>query len=197
LIRPPFKELPHADLEANAVRSADPAAVLARAKNLRKFIVDLTLRICREKTVDYFEADYPQGGPDGMAMRGTRGSREDPRRRAEETEDPYKTYAKVKGREEPPGERRKKEARVQEAPRGAPHRRRPVGGPLRLEVSLRSSPSRRTEAVRRGVLDDKGRSRRPSRRSAFLKEIEEHIPGEFIFGASATRRSASASASTS
>src|SRR5215471_14731459 len=40
---------------------------------MRSFIVDLTLRICRERTVDYFLEDFPAGGPDGMASPGEEG----------------------------------------------------------------------------------------------------------------------------
>src|SRR5688500_13903683 len=78
----------------------DPAAILARARSLRKFTVDLTLRICRERTVDYFERDFPGGGPDGMRSPGEEGKVV--RIRAQEPKKlrvPYKTYAKVKGRD--------------------------------------------------------------------------------------------------
>src|SRR5215470_3569694 len=40
---------------------------------MRSFIVDLTLRICRERTVDYFLEDFPGGGPDGMQSPGEEG----------------------------------------------------------------------------------------------------------------------------
>src|SRR5262245_44252019 len=51
----------------------DPASILREAEALRPFIVDLTLRICRERTVDYFVDDYPGGGPDGMKSPGEEG----------------------------------------------------------------------------------------------------------------------------
>src|SRR5437667_11448279 len=51
----------------------DPRAILDEAQALRPFIVDLTLRICRERTVDYFVEDFPGGGPDGMASPGEEG----------------------------------------------------------------------------------------------------------------------------
>ena len=40
---------------------------------MRGLIVDWTLRICREKTVNFDVADYPASGPDGMASPGEEG----------------------------------------------------------------------------------------------------------------------------
>ncbi len=48
----------------------DSSQVLHEAESMRSFIVDLTLRICRERTVDYFVEDFPRGGPDGMESPG-------------------------------------------------------------------------------------------------------------------------------
>ena len=51
----------------------DASQILREAESMRSFIVDLTLRICRERTVDYFVEDFPGGGPDGMASPGEEG----------------------------------------------------------------------------------------------------------------------------
>src|SRR5207237_10180218 len=51
----------------------DPLQILREAEALRSFIVDLTLRICRERTVDYYIEDFPEGGPDGMKSPGEEG----------------------------------------------------------------------------------------------------------------------------
>src|SRR5437870_7139476 len=51
----------------------DPSQILRDAESMRAFIVDLTLRICRERTVDYFVEDFPGGGPDGMKSPGEEG----------------------------------------------------------------------------------------------------------------------------
>ncbi|HKB07224.1 MAG TPA: M20/M25/M40 family metallo-hydrolase, partial [Candidatus Polarisedimenticolia bacterium] len=53
--------------------SLDPRVLLGEARALRPFIVDLTLRVCRERTVNYFPEDFPGGGPDGMASPGQEG----------------------------------------------------------------------------------------------------------------------------
>src|ERR1700733_9638276 len=51
----------------------DTLDILREAESMRSFIVDLTLRISRERTVDYFAQDYPGGGPDGMKSPGEEG----------------------------------------------------------------------------------------------------------------------------
>jgi succinyl-diaminopimelate desuccinylase len=50
--------------------SIDTAPYAQRAQQLRGFIVDLTLEICRRRTVDYRQEDFPQGGPDDMPAPG-------------------------------------------------------------------------------------------------------------------------------
>src|SRR5438067_11417742 len=52
----------------------DPSEILRDAESMRAFIVDLTLRICRERTVDYFVEDFRGGGPDGMKSPGDEGT---------------------------------------------------------------------------------------------------------------------------
>ncbi len=51
----------------------DPLQILREAELMRSFIVDLTLRISRERTVNYFVEDFPGGGPDGMKSPGEEG----------------------------------------------------------------------------------------------------------------------------
>src|SRR5262244_389720 len=51
----------------------DPLQILRDAELMRSFIVDLTLRISRECTVDYLIEDFPGGGPDGMKSPGEEG----------------------------------------------------------------------------------------------------------------------------
>ena len=51
----------------------DASQILREAESMRSFIVELTLRICRERTVNYFLEDFPAGGPDGMASPGEEG----------------------------------------------------------------------------------------------------------------------------
>jgi len=51
----------------------EPQSIRREAEAMRAFIVDLTLRICRERTVDYFVDDFPGGGPDGMKSPGEEG----------------------------------------------------------------------------------------------------------------------------
>ena len=57
----------------STVSLPDPRAILDEAVGLRPFIVDLTLRICRERTVNYIESDFPGEGPDGLTSPGQEG----------------------------------------------------------------------------------------------------------------------------
>ncbi len=41
-----------------------------RAEKAREFIVELTLSLCRERTVNYSPQDFPGDGPDGMPAPG-------------------------------------------------------------------------------------------------------------------------------
>ncbi|HZE88339.1 MAG TPA: M20/M25/M40 family metallo-hydrolase [Verrucomicrobiae bacterium] len=164
--------------------SADPAAVLARAKNLRKFIVDLTLRICREKTVDYFEADYPQGGPDGMAMPGHEGKVvKILAAELKKLKIPYKTYAKVKGRENLLASVGKKKPGYKKLLVVLHTDVVPSGAPSDWKFAPFKPFEKNGKLYGRGVLDDKGPLASAFATLRILKEIEEHIPGEFIFGA--------------
>ena len=162
----------------------DPAAILARSQSLRKFTVDLTLRICRERTVDYFERDFPGGGPDGMHSPGEEGKVV--RILAQELKKlrvPYKTYAKVRGRDNllaSVGLKRRGYKKLlvllhtDVVPSGAPSDWRfPPFKPF----------ERKGKLYGRGVLDDKGPLAACFTTLKILKEVEAELPGEFIFGA--------------
>src|SRR6476659_8585754 len=74
--------------------------ILREADSMRSFIVDLTLKICRERTVDYFIDDFPGGGPDGMQSPGDEGKVVQILERELDAHSvPYTTHAKVAGRE--------------------------------------------------------------------------------------------------
>src|SRR5205823_11583299 len=68
-----LKSTPHKRRRPVLPELPDPSQILREAESMRSFIVDLTLRICRERTVDYFVQDFPGGGPDGMASPGEEG----------------------------------------------------------------------------------------------------------------------------
>lgn len=160
------------------------SAVPAQAESLRRFIVDLTLRICRERTVDYFVDDFPAGGPDGMTSPGQEGrvvailASELVARSI-----PYTTHARVPGREN-------LLASVGQARSGY----RKLLVLLHTDVVPSGSPSdwrfdpfdpfeKDGKLYGRGVLDDKGPLAASFAALMLLKEREKEIPGEFIFGA--------------
>ncbi len=162
----------------------DPRAILQKADSLRSFIVELTLRICRERTVDYFESDFAGGGPDGMDMPGHEGkvvailAKE-----LDALGVPYRTYAKVKGREN-------LLARVGQ---GKPGYKKlmvllhtdvvPSGAPSDWKFAPFEPFERDGKLFGRGVLDDKGPLASSFATLRILKEHEDKVAGEFIFGA--------------
>src|SRR6266581_7183282 len=78
----------------------DPLQILREAELMRSFIVDLTLRISRERTVNYFVEDFPGGGPDGMKSPGEEGKVVAVIEKELAAQSiPYTTHAKVAGRE--------------------------------------------------------------------------------------------------
>jgi acetylornithine deacetylase/succinyl-diaminopimelate desuccinylase-like protein len=164
--------------------SPDPAAVQKRAESLRKFIVDLTLRICREKTVDYFEADYPQGGPDGMAMPGHEGKVvKILAAELKKLKVPYKTYAKVKGRENLIASVGKKKPGYKKLLVVLHTDVVPAGAPSDWKFAPFKPFEKNGKLYGRGVLDDKGPLVSAFATLRILKELEDQLPGEFIFGA--------------
>lgn len=162
----------------------DPGGLLARAEAMRPFIVDLTLRICRARTVNYFVEDFPAGGPDGMKSPGEEGkvvALLEPLLR--ERGIPCSVHAKVPGRES-------LLARVGQARPG--YRRLlallhtdvvPSGAPSDWRFAPFEPFEKEGKLYGRGVLDDKGPLAATVAALLLMKEHEEAMPGEFIFGA--------------
>ncbi|HET6374374.1 MAG TPA: M20/M25/M40 family metallo-hydrolase [Candidatus Polarisedimenticolia bacterium] len=162
----------------------DTSLILKEGKDLRSFIVDLTLRICRERTVNYTEGDFPGGGPDGMASPGEEGkvaailAKELTARGI-----PFTTHAKVPGRDS-------LVARVGQARAG--YRKLlvllhtdvvPSGSPSDWRFSPFEPFEKDGKLYGRGVLDDKGPLASAFAALMILKQHEGAVPGEFIFGA--------------
>jgi len=164
--------------------SYDPKKALEEAREMRPFIVDLTLRICRERTVDYFVDDFPAGGPDGMASPGEEGkvvailAGE-----LDRLGIPYTTHAKVPGRDN----------LLARVGRGLPGYRTlmallhtdvvPSGSPSDWKFAPFEPFEKDGKLYGRGVLDDKGPLASAFATLAILKRYEQELPGEFIFGA--------------
>lgn len=161
-----------------------PSDILREGESMRSFIVDLTLRICRERTVDYFTEDFPGRGPDGMASPGEEGrivailQRELTARSISAT-----THAKVAGREN-------LLARVGKARPG--YRKLmvllhtdvvPSGDPSAWKFAPFEPFEKDGKLYGRGVLDDKGPLASAFATLLILKKYEEFVDGEFIFGA--------------
>ena len=169
---------------SDAGQHAEPAAILKRAEALRGFIVDLTLRICRERTVDYFVDDFPQGGPDGMEMPGHEGKVVAIlEKELDAIGVPHKSYAKVRGREN-------LLARVGQAKPGYKKLMVllhtdvvPSGAPSDWKFAPFEPFEKDGKLYGRGVLDDKGPLAACFATLKILKEHEAAVPGEFIFGA--------------
>ncbi|HKY32337.1 MAG TPA: M20/M25/M40 family metallo-hydrolase [Candidatus Polarisedimenticolia bacterium] len=162
----------------------DPAELQRQARELRPFIVDLTLRICRVRTVDYFVEDFPAGGPDGMASPGEEGKVVailQPE--LDRLGIPHTSHAKVPGREN----------LLARVGRGVPGHRRlmvmlhtdvvPSGSPSAWRFAPFEPFEKDGKLYGRGVLDDKGPLASSFAALALLKRHEEHIPGEFVFAA--------------
>jgi succinyl-diaminopimelate desuccinylase len=162
----------------------DARAFKEQAESLRQYIVDLTLRISRERTVNYSPEDFPNGGPDGMENPGqeTRvcrilGAELD------RIAVPYTTHAQVPGRDSllatvgrrEPGYRQLLVLlHTDTVPSGAPSDWRfPPFEPFEKDGTLYG----------RGVLDDKGPLAASFAALRILKQHERHIPGAFTFGA--------------
>jgi acetylornithine deacetylase/succinyl-diaminopimelate desuccinylase-like protein len=155
-----------------------------RARALEPYIIDLTLRICRERTVNYMAEDFPGGGPDGMEGPGmesrvVRVLEEELRRIGL----PWTTHAKVPGRE----------SLLTSVGRKQPGYRQmlvllhsdtvPSGAPSDWKFAPFEPFAKNGKLYGRGVLDDKG----PLAASfAALRLLQEHasdLPGAFTFGA--------------
>jgi succinyl-diaminopimelate desuccinylase len=161
-----------------------PSDLRRDAEGLRPFIVDLTLRICRARTVNYLLEHFPDRGPDDMPAPGQE-SRVvsilgDELRRIGV---PFDTHAKVQGRESLlatvgkrlPGYRQLLVLlHTDTVPSGSPSDWRfPPYEPFEKDGNLYG----------RGVLDDKGPLAASFAALRILKAHEEAIPGAFTFGA--------------
>jgi acetylornithine deacetylase/succinyl-diaminopimelate desuccinylase-like protein len=162
----------------------DPGSILQEARSLRPFIVDLTLRICRERTVNYDPADFPGGGPDGMTSPGQEGkvaailAAEAKRLRVEP-----RLHAKVAGRD----------SLLATVGRGLPGYRKmlvllhtdtvPSGAPSDWTFAPFEPFEKDGKLFGRGVLDDKGPLAASFAAFRILKAHEDRIPGSFTFGA--------------
>jgi succinyl-diaminopimelate desuccinylase len=165
-------------------QAPEPAEILRQAESMRSFIVDLTIRICRERTVDYFVEDFPAGGPDGMASPGEEGKVVAVvQKELEAASIPATTHAKVAGREN-------LLARVGKAKPG--YRKLmvllhtdvvPSGAPSAWKFAPFDPFEKDGKLYGRGVLDDKGPLAASFATLLILKKYEELVPGEFIFGA--------------
>ena len=164
--------------------AADPRAIQEAARALRPFIVDLALRVARERTVNYRVEDFPGGGPDGMTSPGQESKvttilREECRR----LDVPCVTYAKVPGRDsllatvgrQEPGYRHLLVLlHTDTVPSGAPSDWRfPPFEPFERDGRLYG----------RGVLDDKGPLAASFAALRIVQERGVSIPGAFTFGA--------------
>ncbi len=151
---------------------------------MRPFIVDLTLRIARERTVNYFTDDFPNAGPDGMRSPGEEGKVvKILQAELQKLSIPSTTHAKVAGREN-------LLAKVGQGGRGY----RKLLVLLHTDVVPSGAPGDWTFApfepfekdgklFGRGVLDDKGPLAASFAALAILKRRESRVPGDFIFGA--------------
>ena len=162
----------------------DASQILREAESMRSFIVDLTLRICRERTVDYFVEDYPNGGPDGIASPGEEGKVvEILRRELDARSIASSIHAKVAGREN-------LLARVGQA---RPGFRKlmvllhtdvvPSGAPSAWKFAPFDPFEKDGKLYGRGVLDDKGPLASAFATLLILKKYEQFVDGEFLFGA--------------
>lgn len=162
----------------------DPRAILDEARSLRSFIVDLTLRICRERTVNYFPEDFPGGGPDGMTSPGEEG-----KVAAILAEELKKlgvgstTHARVPGRDN----------LLATVGKGQPGYRHmlvllhtdvvPSGAPSDWKFAPFAPFEKDGKLYGRGVLDDKGPLVSAFAALCILKAHEDQINGSFTFGA--------------
>jgi succinyl-diaminopimelate desuccinylase len=162
----------------------DPRAILEEARSLRSFIVDLTLRVCRERTVNYFPEDFPGGGPDGMTSPGQEGKvTAILAGELQKLGVPSKTHAKVPGRDN----------LLATVGKGQPGFRHmlvllhtdvvPSGAPSDWTFSPFEPFEKNGKLYGRGVLDDKGPLVAAFAALRILKAHEDQLQGAFTFGA--------------
>ena len=162
----------------------DARAFLDEARALRPFLVDLALRVCRERTVNYNPDDFPGGGPDGMEAPG-----QESRvcrvlaRELDGLRIPYATHARVPGRD----------SLLATVGRGEPGYRHllvllhsdtvPSGSPSDWRFEPFAPFEKDGTLYGRGVLDDKGPLAASFAALKLLKRHEAAMPGAFTFGA--------------
>src|SRR5262245_43262093 len=162
----------------------DPVQILHEAESMRSFIVDLTLRISRERTVNYRVQDFPGAGPDGMKSPGEEGKVAAILERELAAHSICTTmHAKVPGREN-------LLARVGKARPGYPKLMVllhtdvvPSGAPSAWRFLPFEPFEKEGKLYGRGVLDDKGPLAAAFATLLILRKHEESVDGEFIFGA--------------
>jgi succinyl-diaminopimelate desuccinylase len=163
---------------------AELPALGEAAQALRPYIVDLTLRICRERTVNYMPADFPGGGPDGMPGPG-----QESRVTAILAEElkkigvPFTIHAKVPGRDS-------LLATVGQKKPGYRHLlvllhtdTVPAGAPTDWSFEPYEPFERDGTLFGRGVLDDKGPLAASFAALRLVAERARDLPGAFTFGA--------------
>ena len=160
------------------------ASLLQEAAELRDYIVDLTLRLARERTVNYMEADFPGGGPDGMSAPGQEGRVHAVL--AKELDSlgiPYTTHAKVEGRENLIAEVGRREEGFRRFLVLLHTDTVPAGPRDAWEFDPFEPFERDGKLYGRGVLDDKGPLAASFAALRILRAHENEIPGAFQFGA--------------
>ena len=162
----------------------DPRAILEEARALRAYIVDLTLRVCRERTVNYMAEDFPGGGPDGMSSPGQEGkvvailARE-----LQKDGIPFTTHAKVPGRDNLLAIVGQKQTGYRSMLVLLHTDTVPSGAPSDWKFAPFEPFEKDGKMYGRGVLDDKGPLVSAFAALKILKRHEGSIPGSFTFGA--------------
>ena len=168
----------------NSAASPEARLWAERARALRPYIVDLTLRICRERTVNYMAEDFPGGGPDGMESPGmesrvVRILEEELRRLGLK----WTTHAQVPGRESLLTSVGRKEPGYRQMLVLLHSDTVPSGAPSDWKFPPFEPFERDGKLYGRGVLDDKGPLAASFAALRLLKEHAPEIPGAFTFGA--------------
>ena len=166
-------------------QTTDLAATLLReAADLRDYIVDLTLRISRERTVNYMVDDYPGEGPDGMESPGQEGkvcailAKE-----LDKLGISHTTHAKESGRDNLVAEVGRHEAGYRRLLVLLHTDVVPSGSPDAWKFAPFEPFEKDGKLYGRGVLDDKGPLVASLAALRLLKQHEADLPGVFQFGA--------------
>lgn len=162
----------------------DARAFQDEAARLRRDLVDLALRVCRERTVNYNPDDFPGGGPDGMPAPGQE-SRVC-RVLAEDLRDlriPFTTHARVAGRDSLLATVGRKEPGYRHLLVLLHTDTVPSGAPADWRFAPFEPFEKDGRLFGRGVLDDKGPLAASFAALRILKAHEASMPGAFTFGA--------------